>query len=278
MTSSQDPADVRFWRDPDLPGVEIRYSRYTTVCFPRHTHDCYSLGYIEEGANTAFLGGRDRPMSPGDLIVVHPGEVHACNPDMGTGWTYRMFYIDSELMEAAAREVFESELAAPSFPEPVFRDEELCRALLDLNRAVDQGSDPLDKESRLLTALALLLTRHAKAAPPQAPDLGGSEAVRQVREHLQADPAAKVALADLAGLTGLSRYGVLRVFKREQGLSPHSYQTQLRIDLAKRLMRQGKPLAEVALAVGYADQSHFSNSFKQTTGATPRQYQAAGRP
>jgi len=278
MSKTAPQEDVRFWRDPDLPGVEIRYSRYTTVCFPKHTHDCYSLAYIEEGSNTAFVGGRDRVMDAGDLIIIHPGEVHACNPVKDSGWSYRMFYIDAHVLEAAAREIFETPLTAPRFAEPVFRDPELQRALVGLNEAVAQGSDALDKESRLLDACALLLSRHVQAAPAEAPDLGGSEAVRLVRQRLEAEPTAKIALDELAELTGLSRYGVLRAFQREQGLSPHAYQAQLRIDLAKRLMRDGEPLVEVALAAGYADQSHFSNSFKQITGATPKQYQGVGRP
>ncbi|MBU1003776.1 MAG: AraC family transcriptional regulator [Proteobacteria bacterium] len=269
--------DVRFWRDPDLPGVEIRYSSYTAVCFPKHTHDCYSLAFIEEGTNTAFLRDKTVAMTAGDLIVIHPGEVHACNPVKDSGWSYRMFYLDSDVLEAAALDVFESELVAPQFPEPVFRDDELCRTLVGLNEAVCRGSDALDKESRLLQACALLLSRHAQAVPPEAPDRGGSEVVRLVRERLNADPTAKVALAELSVLTGLSRYAVLRAFQREQGLSPHAYQTQLRIDLAKRLMRDGASLVEVALAAGYVDQSHFSNAFKQVTGATPHQYRA-GRP
>lgn len=273
MNTTQQGPDVRFWRDPDLPGLEIRYSRYTTVCFPKHTHDCYSLAFIEEGTNTALLRDRTVTMSAGDLIVIHPGEVHACNPVKNSGWSYRMFYIDAAILEAVALEVFESELA-PRFAEPIFRDAELCQALVGLNEAVRRGSEALDKESRLLDICAQLLSRHAQAAPREAPERSGSEVVQQVKRFLEADPAAKVRLEALAALTGLSRFAVLRAFQRQEGLSPHAYQTQLRIDLAKRLMREGEPLADVAQAAGYADQSHFTNAFKQVTGATPRQYQA----
>ncbi|BBD06917.1 AraC family transcriptional regulator [Desulfovibrio ferrophilus] len=272
MSKTSHRPDVKFWRDPDLPGVEIRYSRYTTVCFPKHTHDCYSVAIVEEGTNTAFLRDSTVAMTAGDLIVIHPGEVHACNPLQDSGWTYRMFYIDAEILEAAALDVFESGLETPEFPEPVFRDDELSQALVGLNEAIEQGADALEKESRLLDACAMLLSRHAQAILPEARPQGDSEATGLIRKRLEADPTATVKLEELAALTGLSRYAALRTFQREEGLSPHAYQTQLRIAQAKRLMRDGASIVDAALATGYSDQSHFSNAFKQVTGATPRQY------
>jgi AraC-like DNA-binding protein len=62
------------------------------------------------------------------------------------------------------------------------------------------------------------------------------------------------------------------VFKRETGLPPHLFRTLRRIDRGKQLLRDGLPLAQAALAVGFSDQSHFTNTFRKYTGATPGQY------
>ena len=57
-------------------------------------------------------------------------------------------------------------------------------------------------------------------------------------------------------------------------MTPHAYHLQLRIERAKVLLRNGWAPAEAALETGFADQSHFANTFRRFVGATPRQYVA----
>jgi len=265
---------AKFWRDEDLPGLEIRFSCYRDEAFPKHTHDSYSVGLVLRGGCRAFLAGRDMELEPGELVVMHPGEVHACNPLPESDWTYRMFHIDAPLMEAAARDLGACPPDGPGFARPVFNDPFLAAQLTALHHAVASGAETLEKDSLLESALARLLIRHGGNAPVPLP---GAEAgaVHIVREHLDAHAMDKVRLEELSEATGLSRYAVLRAFRRATGLTPHAYQTQLRIANARRMLRAGASIIDAALESGYADQSHFSNAFRHVAGATPRQYQRA---
>jgi AraC-like DNA-binding protein len=58
------------------------------------------------------------------------------------------------------------------------------------------------------------------------------------------------------------------------GLSPHAFQTQIRIEHAKRLIAQNEPMTYIGLHVGFFDQSHFIKVFKSLVGVTPSQYAA----
>lgn len=263
---------AKFWRDPDLPGLEIRFSSYRESAFPKHTHDSYSLGLVLRGGCRAFLAGRDMELEPGELCVMHPGEVHACNPLPGSGWTYRMFHIDAPLMAQAASALGACPPDGPGFARPVFGDPFLAAQLTALHHAVARGGEALEKESLLESALGRLIIRHGSSAPaPEPAEEPG--AVRIIRDYLDARATDKVRLEELAAATGLSRYAVLRAFRRATGLTPHEYQTQLRIARARRLLQAGASLPDVALDTGYADQSHFTHAFRQVTGTTPRQYQ-----
>jgi len=62
------------------------------------------------------------------------------------------------------------------------------------------------------------------------------------------------------------------VFKRALGIPPHAFQVQLRLARSQRLLRKGEPLARVAVETGFADQSHFTRSFKRLVGVTPGAY------
>ena len=88
-------------------------------------------------------------------------------------------------------------------------------------------------------------------------------------EHL----AENIALQHLASEAGLSAYHLLRAFRERYGLPPHAFQLQQRINVAKRMLAEGTPIAETAFELGFADQSHFTKQFKTFVGATPRQYQ-----
>ncbi len=98
--------------------------------------------------------------------------------------------------------------------------------------------------------------------------------MRRVREYLIAHHADDVRLDDLAHLTGLDPLRVLRTFRTATGLPPYAFLTGVRVARAKELLAAGVPIAQVALDVGFADQSHLSRQFKRLTGLTPSRYSA----
>jgi AraC-like DNA-binding protein len=73
----------------------------------------------------------------------------------------------------------------------------------------------------------------------------------------------------------VTRFQVIRDFKRVTGLTPGAYVRNRRLRLAGRLIEQGAPIVEAALAAGFADQSHLTRSFRSTHGITPRMYRRA---
>ena len=79
----------------------------------------------------------------------------------------------------------------------------------------------------------------------------------------------------LATKVGLSRFQVLRAFRKRYGLPPHAYQLCVRVARARDLLRAGQAPAEVAAECGFADQSHLGRHFKHMLGVTPAQYARA---
>ena len=97
-------------------------------------------------------------------------------------------------------------------------------------------------------------------------------AADRVRECLHYEDGPGMDLETLAAKTGLSRYQVVRAFKRRYGVPPFSYQLVVRVGRAQRLMKEGLRPAEAAAECGFADQSHFTRHFKRQLGVTPSQY------
>ncbi len=84
-----------------------------------------------------------------------------------------------------------------------------------------------------------------------------------------------MSLAELAALSGVSRFRLLRGFAREVGITPHAYLIQRRVRLAQQLLVNGQTFAQAALQVGFADRSHMTRAFVRQLGVTPARYRAA---
>jgi AraC family transcriptional regulator len=108
--------------------------------------------------------------------------------------------------------------------------------------------------------------------------VGAANQPRVVADALQfihQNYARDVGLSDIAAAVHVSPFHLARVFKRTLGVSPHQHMIQVRVNNARSLLTGGssrRSLAEIASAVGFADQSHLTRHFKRITGVTPRRF------
>jgi transcriptional regulator of acetoin/glycerol metabolism len=118
------------------------------------------------------------------------------------------------------------------------------------------------------------VTTLAKVARAQAPSSKISpSAVRRVMEHVEARLNESIDLAEMAAVAGLSVFHFAREFRQATGVTPHGYVTRRRVERAKELLAQsGLHLSDIALAVGFFDQSHMARHFRQILGTTPREF------
>jgi AraC family transcriptional regulator len=108
--------------------------------------------------------------------------------------------------------------------------------------------------------------------PPGLPARVLADVLDYINEHLS-DP---IGLAELAKTANVSRFHFTKLFKMSTGCSPMVYLERLRIRRAQELIRSGEMrLADVALATGFADQSHFTRRFHRHTGYTPGYFRRA---
>lgn len=84
-----------------------------------------------------------------------------------------------------------------------------------------------------------------------------------------------MSLGELAALSGVSRFQLLRGFARELGITPHAYLVQRRVRLVRQLLASGQASVQAAMQAGFADQSHMTRAFVRQVGITPKRYQAA---
>lgn len=265
----------RFWRAERHDALEGLTATFRTHRYAPHTHETFAIGAILEGCETFVLRGERLYATAGELCFVNPGEVHDGAPH-GGGFSYRMTYPSQALIRGIAADMLGGERTAqPYFRAPLLRDKEAFAAYMRAHRRLERGDDPLGAEEALIEAYELFLERNGDWRGRAV--AGGCEpqAVARARVYLEAHFAETVDLETLAREAGLSRYHLIRVFRRHLGLTPHAYLTDIRVHAAQDRLRRGDAAADVAAACGFADQSHLTRVFKARIGVPPASF--AGR-
>ena len=125
----------------------------------------------------------------------------------------------------------------------------------------------------LVQTLAIHLVRHYAATPQTVrEDTGGlgRRPLRLVLDYIQDHLAEEISLETLAGVAGLSPFHFARLFKKTVGIAPHQYLIRRRVERAKELLLTTEiEIAEIAVQVGFCDQSHLTSHFKRTYGIAP---------
>src|SRR5262249_34683007 len=117
-----------------------------------------------------------------------------------------------------------------------------------------------------------LVRRHATPTGSPRPLARSDDRMEQVRDLLADRVGENVRLDDLAEGAAMSRFHVIRLFRRRYGVTPFAYQRNLRVQRVPRPLRSGAPLATSAAALGSPDQPHPGRAFRAVMGVTPGQY------
>lgn len=260
-----------FWRSPGLPFVECRRAGDSTACYAPHTHDWLSLGAVDAGRSTFLCHGTHTALTAGDVVLVPAGVVHACNPEPGQAWAYQMLYLDEAwVMQMLGREIHCEGMVLTHLPARIFAVP-VYAALCRLTAGLFGVAGMLEKETLLAGFIGDILLPLQRAGLAEAP-AAVTAGVARARAAIEARCGETLRLAELAQIAGLSPYHFVRAFRAQIGMTPHAWQLDARIRRARRLLDTGAPLAELALQLGFADQSHFQRVFRQRVAATPRQY------
>ncbi len=252
-----------------VPGVEAM-TLTSNHAFPRHCHDQFGVGVIAHGAQRSWSGVGQVDACAGDAIMVNPGEMHDGVPVNGQARTWRIIYLDPTLLE---RETVDEMTGPFETVRPAVRDPVLAERFACLFASVTAARpDRLAIEEDLLRSLMHVLRRHGMRPPaPRGP----SPPVTLALRRLDTAPEAPVSLAELAAMSGVSRFQLLRGFAREVGATPHAYLVQRRVRLARHLLAAGHSPAGAAIEAGFADQSHMTRAFVRQFGITPGRYRTA---
>jgi AraC-like DNA-binding protein len=272
--SGSNAGNLMFWRNGALPFIEARLVRDgRKVCYARHWHETFSIGMISSGRCKYLNRAKTETIGAGTVVLMNPGDVHACNPIRDAPWVYRMLYIDVPWLHAIqVGHGANPDSSFTPFSETWTRQIDLYDGL---NRLFETLFDPyvehLGKETAAVSFLGLVQTRLSSVRSDQRER---NPRLTRAAEFIRENCTRSLRLADICAEVDLSASYLIRAFKKVHGLTPHAYQINCRIEFSRSQLRTGRPIAEVALAAGFSDQAHLQRSFKSIVASTPGDYRA----
>ena len=252
-----------------VAGLTITENVYPPrVRLPEHSHQQACFCLVLRGVYTEIYRRKALTCQPYSLVFRPAGEVHA---DRFGSVGVRCFLIE---FERRWLDRVHEYAAAPDGPR-AFRQHSLAWLAVRLRKEVSHGDavTPLVIEGLMLEMMAEASRICLSSAGGGAPAW-----LARAKEILRGRVGERLTLSDLAREVGVHPVYLACAFRRHCGRTVGEYQRRLRVEVACReLMKGDAPLAQVAQAAGFADQSQFSKTFKRVVGLTPTEYRKAFR-
>lgn len=260
----------------------------TTREIDLHYHDFYKIIVFYGGNVTYMIEGKSYVLEPGDVILVNRGDIHKPTVDFSQPYERSIFYVSAEYLErcrTAFYDPFFCFLQAAEKKSYVLRcraffETEAGRILAEMEQK-KSGYGTNERQALLFQLFLLSFNRICKGEDGDGMERADSiyhkkigELLTYIKEHL----FEELSVEELSARFYVSKYHMMRQFKKETGYTIHKYITEKRIAAAKEKLLAGVPAAKVSEECGFMDYSTFLRAFQSCVHMPPtefvRSYQA----
>ena len=255
--------DFRLFHLQDAQGTEVDY----------HYHEFHKLLLLRSGSGCYSVDGKRYTLVPGDIVRVGSRSIHRPEFKAGVPYDRTIIYIAPEFLQQHS--------TADCDLEECFQEKNGHVLRLEEPQRIFTLADSLEKElsgsgyGRVIRCNALLLSilvevgRNLQSQENACPVPGENSRVLEILRYLDTHLTEEVTIDDLAERFYLSKYHMMRLFKRETGSSIHGYLTDRRLLYAKDLIAGGVSATDAAWKAGWHSYSSFLRAYGKRFGTTP---------
>ena len=252
-----------------LDFLELRYSK-SNQCYKEHIHNTLSIGAIFEGQRVYTNRNKTITLEKNQLAIINPNTIHSCNSSSKIANKIYMLYLDKKRCFELQKTIFPNIKEFVPFSNELLKNKTLYKKFITLCELLFSNALILEKESCVIDFFYSLYIKYNKEIDIK---LKTNEKIENIISYMNRHIKQDISLNDLSKEFNLSTFYIIKLFKKELNISTHSYFINLKIELAKELLKKGFSIVETALECGFCDQSHFHRNFKKIVAITPKGYQ-----
>ncbi len=257
----------RIWRFFD---IDFAFYKFINHTFPRHFHDHFVIEMVTKGVDKFYCEGKTYTATPGQFIFINPGEVHTGSTIADHDLEYLSFYPTNERLQEIAEILHRKTMGEISFNKTIITDPVLVQLFSNFTNSMQGGEgNSLSIEEAFINCMDCFLNL-SSINTGKSVQLSDTR-IKKVREYLDAHFKSKVSITELAALANTNPFHLIRIFKKNLGLTPNEYLLTKRTQLAINLLKKGYKVNEAALLAGFYDSSHFNRLFRKMTGLSPKE-------
>jgi AraC-like DNA-binding protein len=268
---------IKSFNLPFISGVEALSGQYIINEFRRHIHKTYIIGVVVQGKRIITHLEGSNQISENEAFVLNPGQVHSCCSLNKSGHSYEILSISSHILQSIASQISEIPEKQPVFKKVNYKNKVLNKKIRQLFDLIYDPESDMQVESKIYSFLTYLVMSFSET-PPLISSIGEqNDSIKRVCDYIRQNYAENLSLKKLAEVACLSPFHFQREFKKSIGITPHEYLSDFRIGKSKEMLLDSEDIADIAIQLGFFDQSHFSRIFRKTVGVPPGKYSKMNR-
>ena len=270
VNSETTTAQFSRWRTDHFFNIDFASYSFIQHCFPRHFHDHYVIELVLKGADNFYCAGKNYTAYANELVLINPGEVHTGSTIAGVPLQYFSFYPDKKALNDVSDAL---DLPLPNdfnFRKSRADSSRVTEKLQALYHSFISGSDILQQEEIFFDCMYALLQCERKT-PTKSNDTRDSR-IKTLTDFIAIHFRENISLQQMARLVNLNSFYLIRLFKKNTGLSPYDYLLVVRTEWAKQLLRKGYRVQEAARQSGFYDTSHLNRSLRRIDATSPKSF------
>ena len=242
-----------------------------------HYHEFCKILLLVSGSGAYTVEGQRYALQPGDVVLIGSRSVH--RPDFPPGTVYEriILYISPEFLRRSSVPGCDLEECFSGVWGHVLRPEEPERKKLfalaaSLERELageEYGRELLSQAAVLRLLVRIGRCQRCGDGPQPGPATPANERITPILRYLDRHLTEDISIDELAERFFLSKYHMMRLFRRETGTTIHAYLTERRLDLARECIRGGMSATEACFRSGWRSYSSFTRAYGKRYGSTP---------
>ncbi|MBM7539815.1 helix-turn-helix transcriptional regulator [Amphibacillus cookii] len=255
------------------------------VIFNLHWHPEFEFLYLEEGEITFQVGTNHYDLKQGDICSIRCEELHGAYPVKGRSFKLHAIVFHLNLIKSFTFDLIDNEyldhLHAIDFPP--FKRLQTPRAKVLLQQLLDTYFNKaygfeMEVKGYLYLILADLLRDNSQNVHHVSPEVANKlNIIKAIMQYVDNHLDQQITIAKLAEQAQMSEGHFSRFFKSIVRMTPIEYVNSVRINKACELLKKtDKKIIEVAMDVGFDNQSYFIRTFKKQRKCSPSQFRKDG--
>lgn len=242
-----------------------------------HYHEFCKLLLLVSGSGGYNVDGQRYLLQSGDIVLIGSRSIHRPELDSDTPYERIIIYISPEYLQQESSPDCDLTSVFSGQRGHVLRLEDKQRKIVfQMATALerDMNSDTFGREILSRTGLLRLLVEIGRnmrrtEAPGPGPVMPKNSRIQEILRYIDANLTEDIDIADLAHTFYISKYHMMRLFRKETGTTIYLYITQKRLMLARTYMDAGMRATEACYRCGFRSYSSFTRAFAKHFGTTP---------